>query len=223
MKISLTFDNGPEPGVTSGVLDTLAHHDIAASFFVLGRQLFGRAAQDTLRRAWREGHRIGNHTFTHSIAFGELEDPSEGIREIEQTAEKIGDFADPARLFRPTGNGGQLGKHVLSRAIYDYLCRERYTCVLWNSVPRDWLDADGWVDTALRQIQEQPWSVTVLHDIYPQAMKHLDRFICAAKDLGAEFTTGYPDDCVPLLQGAERWDPSALITEHGAADAAAQT
>ncbi len=213
MKLSLTFDNGPEPGVTSGVLDTLNAHSVKACFFVLGRQLFGRAAQDVLRRERDDGHRIGNHTFTHSIAFGELDDVAEGIWEIEETAQKIGDLADPARLFRPTGKGGQLGKHVLSRSIYDYLLREHYTCVLWNCIPQDWLDADGWVDTALQQIQAQAWPVLVLHDVYPQAMKHLDRFIRAAKDMGAEFTTDFPDDCVPLLRGEPRWDMAGLITE----------
>lgn len=212
MRISLTIDNGPDPAVTPRVLDTLAAHEVRASFFVVGRQLFGSVARDLLQRMRGEGHRIGNHSFTHSIAYGELADPVVAIDEIERTQEMIGEFADPDRLLRPTGNSGQLGKHLLSRAVYDYLRRERYSCVLWNSIPRDWIDAEGWVDTALTQIRAQDWSVVVIHDVYPQPMRHLDDFLRRAKDLGAEFTEELPESCVPLLRGEVRADMSAYVT-----------
>jgi len=39
MKISLTFDNGPDLDVTPGVLDTLAEHGLKATFFLLGKNL----------------------------------------------------------------------------------------------------------------------------------------------------------------------------------------
>src|SRR5258705_7275147 len=37
--LTLTFDNGPEPGVTPRVLDTLRERDIKATFFVIGEKL----------------------------------------------------------------------------------------------------------------------------------------------------------------------------------------
>ncbi|MFM7688884.1 MAG: polysaccharide deacetylase family protein, partial [Alphaproteobacteria bacterium] len=39
MKICLSFDNGPEPEVTPGVLAVLAHRRIPAMFFVIGEKL----------------------------------------------------------------------------------------------------------------------------------------------------------------------------------------
>ncbi|HKU46610.1 MAG TPA: polysaccharide deacetylase family protein, partial [Burkholderiales bacterium] len=39
MKVTLTFDNGPEPGVTEHVLAVLEKQHILATFFVLGVKL----------------------------------------------------------------------------------------------------------------------------------------------------------------------------------------
>jgi peptidoglycan/xylan/chitin deacetylase (PgdA/CDA1 family) len=43
--VCLTFDNGPEPEVTPGVLAVLARRRIPASFFVVGRKLRDPAAR----------------------------------------------------------------------------------------------------------------------------------------------------------------------------------
>jgi len=37
-KITLTFDNGPDPQVTPAVLECLARHSVNATFFVMGRK-----------------------------------------------------------------------------------------------------------------------------------------------------------------------------------------
>ena len=37
--LTLTFDNGPEPGVTPRVLDILRERGIKATFFVIGEKL----------------------------------------------------------------------------------------------------------------------------------------------------------------------------------------
>lgn len=38
-RITLTFDNGPDPDVTPHVLDTLSRHDVRSTFFVVGELL----------------------------------------------------------------------------------------------------------------------------------------------------------------------------------------
>ena len=62
MKVTLTFDNGPEPGVTDRVLEVLKSEGIAATFFVLGTKLADPARRALTVRAHAEGHWIGNHT-----------------------------------------------------------------------------------------------------------------------------------------------------------------
>jgi peptidoglycan/xylan/chitin deacetylase (PgdA/CDA1 family) len=80
-RISLTFDNGPQPGVTDLVLDTPAAFDVPAAFFVIGGKLDHDEAWGCARRAAREGHRVGNHTYCHREPLGLL-DPEASRAEI---------------------------------------------------------------------------------------------------------------------------------------------
>ena len=63
-RISLTFDDGPDPRTTPRILATLQEHDVEATFFVVGRQV--EEHPDLLRRIVREGHTIGNHSYDHA-------------------------------------------------------------------------------------------------------------------------------------------------------------
>jgi len=144
-RVTLTFDNGPWPGVTDEVLDTLARADLRATFFVVGNQLRAPGARDLAARAVSEGHWIGNHTLTHSVPFGATDDRTLPEREIERTQVLIGDLAHPDRWFRPYGQGGVIDRNLLSDAAVDHLVNGGYSVVLWTSVPRDWEDVDGWV------------------------------------------------------------------------------
>src|ERR1700756_2283298 len=104
---ALTFDNGPDPGVTPRVLDVLAARAVKATFFVVGAKLARH--RELAERAHREGHWIGNHTYTHSAPFGE-QDAATARAEIERTQALLGDLAHPDRLFRPMGAGGHLDR-----------------------------------------------------------------------------------------------------------------
>ncbi len=199
--LTLTFDNGPEPDVTGTVLDTLARHGIQSTFFVLGHKLAQPERRTLAERAHAEGHWIGNHTWSHVTPLGQLTDVGETESEIARTQAEIGSLAHPCKFFRPFGGGGNLDERLLNEAALDLLKRERFTCVLWNSIPRDWEDADGWVARALSQAAMQPWTLAVLHDLPTGAMKNLDRFIGEAKDRGARFRQDFPPECLPLVEG----------------------
>ena len=62
-KVALTFDDGPDPEWTPKILDVLKAKNATATFFLIGIQTdrFSGIA----KRIYREGHTIGNHTFTH--------------------------------------------------------------------------------------------------------------------------------------------------------------
>ena len=110
--VTLSFDNGPEPEVTPGVLDTLAKHAIKASFFVMGRKVITPKGRALAMRARDEGHWVGNHTFTHSKPLGEL-DREAALREFEQAEESLAWLDQRPRLFRPYGRQGKLGQHLI--------------------------------------------------------------------------------------------------------------
>lgn len=203
-KITVTFDNGPTPGVTEQVLDVLADAGVRSTFFVIGNRLRDPAAMDCARRAYAEGHWIGNHTTTHQVLFGASGSDRVAKDEIEIAQTLIGNLSHPDRLFRPFAGGGVLDRRVFSRATVAHLKEARYTCVTWNSIPHDWEDADGWVETAMNHIAKHDWTVTVLHDIDSGAMTRLRTFLdrlCAA---GVEVTQRFPDRCVPIFRGHQR-------------------
>jgi len=62
-KVAITFDDGPDPEWTPKILDVLKNKNASATFFLIGIQTdkFSGIA----KRIYREGHIIGNHTFTH--------------------------------------------------------------------------------------------------------------------------------------------------------------
>ena len=62
----------------------------------------------------REGHWIGNHTWTHSVPLGLLEDARAIGDEIRGTQEEIGALTHPHRFFRPFGQGGNLDERLLN-------------------------------------------------------------------------------------------------------------
>ena len=79
--------------------------------------------------------------------------------EIGRTQAAMAGLIHPHRFFRPFGGGGNLDRRLMSQPVVDYLKRGRYTCVLWNSIPRDWDDPDGWVDRAMAHCaRSQPWT-----------------------------------------------------------------
>ena len=200
--LTLTFDNGPDPSVTPRVLDILGERGIKTTFFVIGEKLADPARHGLARRAHGEGHWIGNHTFTHSVPLGEQPDRDTAKSEIGRTQAAIGDLAHPQRWFRPFGGGGNLDTRLLKPSVVDYLTRNKHSCVLWNAIPRDWDDPDGWTERAFVQCSRQPWTLMVLHDLPTGAMEHLERFLDRAEAAGARFRQDFPPQCVPIRNGA---------------------
>jgi peptidoglycan/xylan/chitin deacetylase (PgdA/CDA1 family) len=201
MEICLSFDNGPEPEVTPGVLAVLARRRITAMFFVIGEKLREPKARALAARARDEGHQIGNHTLTHGAPLGRRS-AAEAIDEISETDALIGDLAAPERLFRPNGGGGALGAHLLNGTAARHLVAEQATMVLWNAVPGDFRDADGWPATAHAMLKATRDPVMlVLHDLPNGAMRRLDHFLGEVQDQGWHFRADPPPCCVPLRRG----------------------
>lgn len=72
VKFALTFDDGPGPS-TEALLNVLEAHGVRATFFILGRNVerpswYGGSqlnARSLLKRALKQGHILGNHTYSH--------------------------------------------------------------------------------------------------------------------------------------------------------------
>ncbi len=61
--VALTFDDGPHPLYTPGVLKTLERFQAKATFFVIGKYLEKHG--DLMASMSRAGHVVGNHSYHH--------------------------------------------------------------------------------------------------------------------------------------------------------------
>ena len=62
-EVALSFDDGPDPKWTPKILDILKQKNVKGAFMMIGAE-----AQENvglMKRVEREGHEIGNHTYTH--------------------------------------------------------------------------------------------------------------------------------------------------------------
>lgn len=84
-EVALTFDDGPDPICTPQILDTLRAEGVHATFFVEGRMLV--RYPDLALREMREGHTLGNHTFSHP--YLERKSSGEVQKEIESCDEAM--------------------------------------------------------------------------------------------------------------------------------------
>ncbi len=97
--LALTFDDGPDAKVTGKVLDILAAKSVKATFFVVGKSAL--AEKDLLRRIYREGHDIGNHTYSHPrVADISAQDLELQLTSTQRAFEAI--LGIHTQLFRPT-------------------------------------------------------------------------------------------------------------------------
>jgi peptidoglycan/xylan/chitin deacetylase (PgdA/CDA1 family) len=200
IKVSLTFDNGPDAQLTPLVLDILARYDIRATFFPLGMNLALPPLRALAARAFAEGHRIGNHSFHHATPFGLLQDAEEAVREILSTDALIGDLGGSERLFRPFGRA-QVGPHLLNAAAWKLLIERKFTCVLWNCIAPERSSPDAWMEPTLTMCRQRTWSVVVMHDIPQGGVLKLPDFIDRLVELGVEFSQDFPPECTPLRYG----------------------
>jgi peptidoglycan/xylan/chitin deacetylase (PgdA/CDA1 family) len=64
-EVVLTFDDGPLPATTGKVFAALSAECVQATFFVVGRN--AQASPQMLKAMVRQGHSIGNHTWSHPM------------------------------------------------------------------------------------------------------------------------------------------------------------
>lgn len=217
-RLTLSFDNGPTPGITEGVLDALADADVRATFFLVGSQLARPGARALAERARKEGHWIGNHTFSHGEPLGLRAEPG-AADEILLMHDLLGELAGDEPLFRPNGRA-RLGPHLLNREAVGALRQISASIVLWTSVPKDRKvdvdHADSWLQQAKRDVLRNDWTLMVLHDrpsghAEPGPMAFLPDFLAWVKR-EAEIVQQFPSHCMPMVAGEPQPGLAELVT-----------
>lgn len=114
--IYLTFDDGPSDRVTPKILDVLKEENVKATFFIVGKNAVLR--KDILRRAVREGHALGVHSYSH--IYNEIYSSSQSLLEdIDRCNEVIKEITGaPSSLYRFPG-GSFFLSDTLKQAVLD--------------------------------------------------------------------------------------------------------
>jgi len=146
--IYLTFDDGPTPGVTTWVLDTLRQYEAKGTFFCLGKNV--EKHKDIYQQIIEEGHAVGNHTYSH--LKGWQMDNTEYFNDIELAGNFI-----TSNLFRPP-----YGRFKTSQIKY---LADHYQIVMWDVLSQDYnptISPDKVLTNVLESVRAG--SIVVFHD-----------------------------------------------------------
>ncbi|MFE6236472.1 polysaccharide deacetylase family protein [Cellulosimicrobium sp. NPDC057862] len=192
---SLTYDDGPDPRTTPGVLDALARHGATATFFVLSEP--ARRHPEIVRRIVAEGHELALHGKDHTSLLTMDDDVAVAtIREARDVVEEVAGTA--VRLYRPP-----YGEHTWGQA--RGVRRLGLELTIWSGDAFDWVHDDEEAVAARALSSVFPGAILLLHDTRadPETLGPgerlpefdradvLDRILTATRAQGyAEATTG---------------------------------
>ncbi len=150
--VALTLDDGPT-ALAPEVLRILADADVAATFYLNGRDLAARP--DLGRAIAAAGHEIGNHTYSHRRMV--FVTPRTVAAEVERTDEEISrtGYRGPI-TFRPP-----YGKKLWT--LPKYLSEHGRTTVTWDVEPDSARDANADQIVAETVDAVRPGSIILLH------------------------------------------------------------
>jgi peptidoglycan/xylan/chitin deacetylase (PgdA/CDA1 family) len=152
--VFLTFDDGPNPGVTESILKVLEREDVPATFFMVGNHI-ARHPRTAVAVA-RAGHEIGNHTYSHTKLH--RVGPRRAAEEVRRTHEIIAEVTGRiAWSFRaPHGYRGPFVSRALAPYRYQVF---GWTFGVWDSARPGPKRISARVRDRLR-----PGSIVLLHD-----------------------------------------------------------
>lgn len=149
--VAFTFDDGPDPRFTPGILDTLDARDVSATFFMQGRHVDDHP--DLARRA-AERHAVGNHTYSHfDLANASVDRTRSELEQAHETIQTV-TGVEPT-LFRPP-YGRISGAATLQAA------QMNYDIMLWSQR----MDARDTPGSNVERLSEviTPGDVVIGHD-----------------------------------------------------------
>lgn len=218
-RIALTFDDGPNPDTTPHVLDILKKYNIKATFFLIGSNIDGPEAIALVKRELREGHNIGNHTWTHPH-MGQVSE-AQVRTEIDKTDKILSQFKkNRPRVMRfPYGESSCYAE--------EYVESKHYNIVGWDLDSCDWSYGEGiqksdcvspelqkkyadgyqgWID---EQLKTTPGGVILMHDAEEYEAKHLEQEILHLKAEGYAFVELDKGLFPNLVADHTGWNPAA--------------
>jgi peptidoglycan/xylan/chitin deacetylase (PgdA/CDA1 family) len=178
--IALTFDDGPQEKLTPKLLDLLAQHRIKATFFVIGQNAAEYPA--IVARAAKEGHEIGNHSWSHPNLAKMSDDNVR--RQLRQTDDAIKEATGkrPTLMRPPYGNLSGRQKQWVHQEF-------GYRIILWDVDPLDWKRPGPSVVCNRILKETRPGSIVLSHDIHPGTIEAMHDTLDQLEAKGFKFVT----------------------------------
>jgi peptidoglycan/xylan/chitin deacetylase (PgdA/CDA1 family) len=152
--VRLTFDDGPVRANTPRVLDVLSKYKVKATFFVIGQR--ARRYPRLVKREYREGHSVQNHTYTHTelTTLGNAE-----IRREFRATDRAIRAAGVPRPYRFRPPHGVTNARVRGVGVSLGLIQ-----TLWSVDPHDWANPPASVICSRVVTNVRAGSIVLLHD-----------------------------------------------------------
>lgn len=174
--IAFTFDDGPSTETTNLLLDGVKEFDAKVTFFVIGNRI--NQHSEVLKRAYKEGHVIGSHTYNHRNLL--LLNDYTRLQEIKNTNDIIENTigVKPILLRPPYGNINDDIKKLSNMHIIE-----------WDIDTLDWKYKDK--DKIANEIitNAHDGAIVLLHDIYKSLVEGALQAMAQLKEEGYVFVT----------------------------------
>lgn len=176
--VAITFDDGPDERWTPVLLDGLRKRGVKATFFVIGENIEKAQNRDLIKRMYEEGHKIGNHTYSHAD-LSRL-DPEDAHAELDLTDKLIESITGKKTdLVRPPFGAFPARMEQEIDKLY----------VKWTVDPLDWTTEN--VDEIIRRVvtETEENDIILLHDCYGSSVEAAFHIIDSLQEKGYEFVT----------------------------------
>ena len=181
-EIYITFDAGFENGNTEKILDALKKHGVKATFFLVGN--YFETQPELVKRMAKEGHTIGNHTYSHPdmSKIGDIQSFQTELQKNEALYRDILGSEMP-KLYRPPQ--GKFCEENLKMAQ-----QLGYSTVFWSLAYVDWYaDDQPTPEQAFSKLLPRihPGAVVLLHSTSSTNAEILDELLTKWEETGYSF------------------------------------
>lgn len=177
--VALTFDDTPNPFYTEELLRILREHDVKATFFCMGNK--SQLYPDLLIEVLRDGHDIGNHSYSHPKLDSLPDDDwEEEILYTNRIIKRV--LGYECRLFRPPHGR-------TTDEITDFVYAHGMTTCWWTVNTGDYLEPT--VDSMVQKVMNNvgPGGIVLMHDGTDVTLEALPVIIDRLLAEGYEFVT----------------------------------
>ncbi|HAY63193.1 MAG TPA: delta-lactam-biosynthetic de-N-acetylase [Ruminococcaceae bacterium] len=181
-EIYITFDAGFENGNTERILDALKKHGVKATFFLVGN--YFETQPELVKRMAKEGHTIGNHTYSHHD-MSKISDIQSFQTELQKNEALYRDIlgSEMPKLYRPPQ--GKFCEENLKMAQ-----QLGYSTVFWSLAYVDWYtDDQPTPEQAFSKLLPRihPGAVVLLHSTSSTNAEILDELLTKWEETGYSF------------------------------------